>query len=108
MRMVNAIAPVRPAPVGARAKVWRAAKSAAPLVGAAALGVAAYKLSPDFQQVADSVRVQLNRSPRAFEVATSGVTFGALPDFLAQRYDGGHFRRKLFIIGSIRAAEMIP
>jgi len=89
MRMVNAIAPVPLAPVRARTKVWRAAKSAAPLFGAAALGYAGYKLSADFREVVDSVRLQINRYPRASAYGSSALTFGAIPDFLAQRYEGG-------------------
>ncbi len=92
-------------PVKTRTKLWRAATSAAPLVGAAAVGVAAYKFSPDFQQAADAVRAQLNRSPRVFEVASSGVTLGAIPDLLAQRYEGGRFNWRRFagmtVLGSL-------
>ena len=89
--MVNPISAVLPPPVRARTKVWRAAKSAAPLVATAAVGVVAYRISPVFHEFADSVRAKINDYPNIGAFGTSAVTLGAVPDFLAQRYEGKKF-----------------
>lgn len=84
----------------AKAKVWRAVKAAAPVVGNKALIVAksaapvvlpfvaaavAYRLSPDFKIDVDGVRDKLNTCPHISEALTSGVIIGLAPDLVAQR-----------------------
>lgn len=75
-------------------KAYRAAKGGLPFIGTSAVGIALYHACPEFKNSFDQVRNFLNQCPRGFEMLTSGLTMGLIPDIMAQRFEGQKFNWK--------------
>ncbi|MFH1826551.1 MAG: Mpv17/PMP22 family protein [bacterium] len=92
-------------------KLGRAIASALPLAGLFAVGAILYQYSIVFRTLFDSGRAFLNQFPRGFECLSSGVTLGAIPDYLAQRYEGKRFDWRrwigMIVLGAVSGGILV-
>lgn len=75
----------------------RAVKATIPFLGMSAAGLAVYNTLPDFRNMVDHSRNFLNKCPLGFEMLSSAIALGIIPDYIAQRYQGDRFNWRRFL-----------